>query len=148
VTRCLLDTNIISNATKALPSEMLTEWMAKQADDDLFISSFNLAEIYRWILEKPSRKKRRELEAWFQSSEGPQALFQGRVLAFDERAALIWARLMSQGTVERHPRSGFDMVVAAIAVANDCIVVTDNEKHFSGLRLLNPLRGVPDPEIG
>jgi len=147
VTRYLLDTNIISNATKPLPSELLTEWMAKQADDDLFISSFSLAEIYRGILEKPSGKKRRELEAWFQSSEGPPALFHARVLAFDERAALIWARLMSQATVEGHPRSGFDMVVAAIAQANDCIVVTDDEKHFPGVKLLNPLRSVRDPEI-
>ena len=147
MTRYLLDTNIISNATKPLPSELLTEWMAKQADDDLFISSFSLAEIYRGILEKPSGKKRRELEAWFQSSEGPPALFHARVLAFDERAALIWARLMSQATVEGHPRSGFDMVVAAIAQANDCIVVTDDEKHFPGVKLLNPLRSVRDPEI-
>jgi len=147
VTRYLLDTNIISNATRLVPSEPLTEWMAKQADDDLFISSFSLAEIYRGILEKPSGKKRRELEAWFEGSEGPQALFNGRVLAFDERAALIWGRLMSQGTMEGLPRSGFDMVVAAIAEANDCTVVTDNEKHFPGVKLLNPLRGVSDPEI-
>lgn len=145
--RYLLDTNIISNATKSLPSELLTEWMTKQADDDLFISSCSMAEIYRWILEKPSGKKRRELEAWFQGSEGPQALFQGRVLAFDERAALIWARLMSQGTAQGHPRSGLDMIVAAVAEANECLVVTDNEKHFPGVKLLNPLRSVQDPEI-
>ena len=45
MTRYLLDTNIISNATKPVPSGLLTEWMAKQADDDLFISSFSLAAI-------------------------------------------------------------------------------------------------------
>src|SRR5580693_4175758 len=98
MTRYLLDTNIISNATKPLPSQPLTEWMAKQVDDDLFICSLSLAEIYRGILEKPSGKKRRELEDWFKGPEGLQALFRGRVLAFDEEAALIWARLMSQGT--------------------------------------------------
>jgi predicted nucleic acid-binding protein len=31
------------------------------------------------------------------------------------------------------------MVVAAIAEVNDCVIVTDNEKHFSGTNLLNPL---------
>jgi hypothetical protein len=82
--RYLLDTNIISNATKPLPSQPLTEWMAKQVDDDLFICSLSLAEIYRGILEKPSGKKRRELEEWFKGPEGPQALFRGRVLTFDE----------------------------------------------------------------
>jgi toxin FitB len=32
VTRFLLDTNIISNATKPVPSEALIEWMAELAD--------------------------------------------------------------------------------------------------------------------
>ena len=49
MTRYLLDTNIISNATKPLPSRPLTEWMTKQVDDDLFICSLSLAEIYRGI---------------------------------------------------------------------------------------------------
>jgi len=61
-------------------------------------------------------------------------------LAFDEQAALIWARLMSLGTHAGRPRSAFDMVVAAIGEANECVVVTDNEKHFPGVNLLNPLR--------
>ncbi len=136
----LLDTNIISNVTKPMPSEPLLEWMAEQADDDLFISSLSLAEIRRGVLEKPAGKKRKELEEWFAGPEGPQALFRGRVLAFDERAALAWARLMSEGTGSGRPRSAFDMVVAAIAEVNHCIVVTDNEKHCLGMKLLNPLR--------
>lgn len=140
--RHLLDTNIISNVTKPLPSQPLLDWMAQQADDDLFISSLSLAEIRRGILEKPAGKKRRALEEWFAGPEGPQALFQSRVLPFDERAALVWARLMAEGTAAGRPRSAFDMMVAAIAEANDCLVVTDNEKHFPGVRLLNPLRGV------
>jgi predicted nucleic acid-binding protein len=138
--RYLLDTNIISNVTKPLPSDPLLEWMAEQTDDDLFISSLSLAEIQRGILEKPAGKKRRELEHWFAGQDGPQTLFRGRVLPFDERAALVWARLMAEGTATGRPRSAFDMVVAAIAEANDCVVVTDNEKHFPGVRLLNPLR--------
>ena len=138
--RYLLDTNIISNVTKPLPSQPLLEWMADQADEDLFISSLSLAEVWRGILEKPAGKKRRELEEWFAGPEGPQALFRGRVLPFDERAALVWARLMAEGTTVGRPRSAFDMVVAAIAEANDCVVVTDNERHFPGVRLLNPLR--------
>jgi predicted nucleic acid-binding protein len=138
--RYLLDTNIISNVTKPAPSQPLLEWMAEQADDDLFISSLSLAEIRRGVLEKPAGRKRRELEEWFTGPEGPQALFRGRVLPFDERAALVWARLMAEGTAAGRPRSAFDMVVAGIAEANDCVVVTDNEKRFPGVNLLNPLR--------
>ncbi len=140
--RYLLDTNIISNATKPQPSQPLLEWLGEQVDDDLFISAVSVAEIRRGVLEKPAGRKRKEIEAWFAGPEGPQALFRGRVLAFDEKAALVWGRLMAEGTAAGRPRSSFDMIVAAIAEVNNCMLVTDNEKHFPGVKLLNPLRGV------
>ncbi|HEV2987807.1 MAG TPA: PIN domain-containing protein [Candidatus Angelobacter sp.] len=141
MTRYLLDTNIISNATKPLPSQSLIEWMTAQIDDSLFISSFSLAEIWRGIREKSAGKKRRELEQWFSGPQGPQAIFRGRVLPFDENAALIWGDLMAAGSSAGRPRSAFDMVVAAIARSNNCVLVTDNERHFAGIDLFNPLRG-------
>lgn len=140
--RFLLDTNIISNLTKPTPSEALIAWMADQADQDLYISSLTVAEIRRGVLEKPAGKKRRELEAWVSGPEGPQALFAGRVLAFDEKAALVWARLMADGKARGRSRSALDTIIAAIAEANDCIVVTDNEKDFEGVNTINPLKAV------
>ena len=140
MSRSLLDTNIISNVTRPVPSEDLVAWMAEQADEDLFISSMTVAEIRRGILEKPAGKKRRELESWFSGPEGPQALFAGRVLPFDERASLIWAGLMADGTAKGRPRSPLDMIIASIAEANDCVIVTENERHFAGLKVINPMR--------
>ena len=139
--RYLLDTNIISNIAKAKPSESLLAWLSEQNDDDLYISALTLAEIRRGVLEKAAGKRRVELEAWFGGPEGPQALFAGRVLAFDAAAALIWARLMADGTARGRPRSALDTIIAAVAEANDCVVVTDNEKDFEGVEIVNPLRG-------
>jgi len=140
VTRYLLDTNIISNVTKPAPSAALLAWMEEQADDDLFISALTVGEIRRGLLEAPKGKKRALLEAWFGGPEGPQALFAGRVLPFDEKAGLIWARLMADGTAKGRPRSALDMIIAAVAEANGCVVVTDNEKDFAELEIVNPLR--------
>jgi len=140
VTRYLLDTNIISNVVKPQPSESLLAWWAGQRDEDLFIASLTVAEIRRGILEKPRGKKRDALDAWFTGTEGPQALFAGRVLPFDDKAGLIWARLMADGKAAGRPRSGLDMIVAAVAGANDCVVVTDNEKDFAGIKFINPMR--------
>ena len=140
MTRYLLDTNIISNVTKPNPSPAFLMWMAEQADNDLFISALTVAEIRRGLLEKPAGKKRAQLDTWFNGPEGPQALFAGRVLPFDERAALIWARLMADGTAKGRPRGALDMIIAAVAEANDCVVVTDNERDFAGLQFVNPLR--------
>lgn len=142
MTRYLLDTNIISNAVKPQPSESLLAWWAEQRDEDLFIASLTVAEIRRGILEKPRGKKRDALDAWFTGAEGPQALFAGRVLPFDDKAGLIWARLMADGKAAGRPRSGLDMIVAAVAGANDCVVVTDNEKDFAGIKFINPIRGM------
>ena len=142
MTRYLLDTNIISNIVKPQPSESLLAWWAEQRDENLFVASLTIAEIRRGVLEKPRGKKRDALDAWFSGPEGPQELFAGRILSFDDKAGLIWARLMADGKAAGRPHSALDMIIASVAGANDCIVVTDNEKDFAGLEFVNPLRAV------
>lgn len=90
---------------------------------------------------KPRGRKRDALEAWFAGPEGPQSLFAGRVLPFDDKAGLIRAHLMAGGKAAGRPRRGLDMIIAATARANDCLVVTDNEKDFAGIPFVNPMRG-------
>lgn len=142
MTRYLLDTNIISNVIKPQPSQSLLSWMSMQRDDDLFIASLTIAEIRRGILEKPRGKKRDLLDGWFSGPEGPQALFAGRILPFDDKAGLVWARLMAEGKAAGRPRSALDMIIAAVADTNDCVVVTDNEKDFAGIKAVNPVRDI------
>jgi predicted nucleic acid-binding protein len=138
--RYLLDTNIISNVTKPAPSQTLLTWMSGQSDEDLYIATLTVGEIRRGLLEVAVGKRRGQLENWFAGPEGPPALFAGRVLPFDEEAALIWARLMAEGRARGRPRSALDMIIAAIGEANGCVVVTDNVRDFDGIDILNPLR--------
>jgi len=138
--RWLLDTNIISQATKPAPSPALLAWMGQQPDAALFISSMTVAEIRRGILQYPHGKRRDALEDWFLGPTGPQTLFAGRVLPFDEKAALIWARLMAAGSAAGRPRSALETIIAAVAAANGCTVVTDNQKDFPDIDVFNPLR--------
>ena len=97
-----------------------------------------IAEIWRGILQKPEGQKRRELEEWFSGPEGPLKLFEGRILPFDEDAAMIWARLMAEGKARGRPRSALDMIVAAVANANHCVVATANVRDFEGLPFFDP----------
>jgi toxin FitB len=138
--RYLLDTNIISEVTKSVPSPALIAWMAEQRDDELFIASLTLAEILRGVLEMPADKRRDQLQGWCAGPEGPQALFARQILPFDESAAIVWARLMATGTAVGRPRSALDTIIAATALANGCVVVTANEKDFAGVDIVNPLR--------
>ena len=64
------------------------------------------------------------------------------MLPFDEKAALLWARIMSEGKAKGRLRNPLDIIIAAVAEANDCVVVTENEKDFAGLRIINPLRSM------
>lgn len=145
MTRYLLDTNIISEATKPTPSRAVAAWLQDRIDSELFISAFVIAEMRRGILELPAGKRRNGLESWFEGPNGPGTSFAGRILAFDERAAREWARLMSEGVAGGKPRGALDMIVAATAVANACTVVTLNERHFAGVvPLFNPASDASD----
>jgi toxin FitB len=47
---------------------------------------------------------------------------------------------MAEGTAAGRKRSALNMIIAAVAEANECVVVGDNEKDFAGLEIVNPLR--------
>jgi predicted nucleic acid-binding protein len=47
---------------------------------------------------------------------------------------------MAGGTVAGRPRNPLDMIIAAVAEVNDCALVTDNERDFAGLKVVNPMR--------
>jgi len=143
VTRFLLDTNIVSTFAKPVPSQAVIAWMNEQPDHDLFIASLTIGEIHRGVLRAPVGRRRDQLERWFAGAEGPRALFAGRILPFDETAAMAWGRLMAEGMARGRPRSDVDMIIAAVAEANDCVIVSDNERDFAGLQLFNPMRAAP-----
>lgn len=141
MTRYLLDTNIVSEALKPRPSALIADWLQGQNDADLFIATLTVAETWRGVLTTPTGRRRRELELWFAGPLGPQALFRDRVLSFDERTAIEWGRIIAEGRAVGRPRSPIDMIIAATAAANDCVVVTANERHFRDVvEFLNPFQ--------
>jgi predicted nucleic acid-binding protein len=141
VTRYLLDTNIVSESARRQPSPVIADWLQNQVAADLFIATFTLAEIWRGVRTTPLGRRRLALESWFAGAQGPPALFRERILAFDEAAAIEWGRIIAEGRLAGNPRSPLDMLIAATAVANACVVVTLNQRHFEGVaEFYNPLR--------
>jgi hypothetical protein len=140
VTRFLLDTNIVSDPSKPMPSSSLEAWLSAQRGEDLFITSWTIAELWRGILLVPRGKRRNLLENWYLGPHGPLQIFRGRILAFDETAAHKWAELMIEGQTHGRARSLPDTIIASIAVAQNCVVVTNNERDFWGVQCLNPMR--------
>ena len=48
---------------------------------------------------------------------------------------------MAEGKAQGRSRSALDMIIAAVALVNSCAVVTDNERDFYGVDVINPMRG-------
>jgi predicted nucleic acid-binding protein len=138
VPRYLLDTNILSELTKPRPSPEVVNWLRQQADETLYISTWTLAELWRGICRLPIGTKRQGLEDWFAGPVSPRQLFAGRVLAFDSAAALAWGELMAAAERDGRPRDRSDAIIAAVATANRCVVVTRNTRDFPGSEILDP----------
>lgn len=138
MTRYLLETNVLNSIIKQTPTPALMAWLDEQPDEAIYICSMNLAEIWNGILERAAGEKRSEVEGWFSGPRGPRVLFGNRVLTFDEKASLIWGRLVSEREKAGLPCAPIDMIYAAIAEANGCILVTDDEERFAGLNVINP----------
>ena len=140
MTHYLLDSGILRSILDAHPSAPLAAWLDAQPDESLYVSSMNLAEIWNGILALASATQRQEKEGWFAGPHGPRLAFGNRVLTFDDKAALIWGRLVSEREKAGLPSAPVDMIYAAIAEANGCILVTDHEERFTGIHVLNPLK--------
>jgi len=124
----ILDTNVISELMNAEGASAVLEWADSIPGSDLFTTALSCAEIWYGIaLRDEGRKKNlliRQAEKMFNED------FRGRILPFDEPAALHFADI----TV-RHKRLGrrvgiFDSQIAAIARANEMTVATRNVSHF------------------
>ena len=88
-------------------------WRNK-SDNDLFISALTVGEIRRGLLRKACREKtRRCWKPGLQDRTDHRRSSQAVCSRFDEKAALIWARLMAEGTAKGRPRSGLDMIIAS-----------------------------------
>lgn len=140
MTRYLLDTNIVSHLARVEVAPSLAEWMEVQQARDLFMSTMTVAEISRGILQMPEGRRRDALARWAKGMFATPGPFAGRILPFDREAAEIWAALMAEGQRSGRARSPVDTIIAATALAGDCVVVTDNTRDFPGVPVINPLR--------
>ena len=77
----VLDTNVVSEGSKPLPSEVVLSWLDAQISSELFTTTITLAEVLYGVEALPPGKRRMSLLA---ASERMFALeFTGRILPFD-----------------------------------------------------------------
>lgn len=133
----ILDTNVVSETMKPQPAPAVIEWLDRQAVDTLYLTSLTQAELLAGVASMPDGQRRDRLAA---SLDATFALFDGRILPFDEPAARHYAQLTA---ATRRSGQGFpvpDGYIAAIAAARSFAVATRDASPFraAGLQIINP----------
>jgi predicted nucleic acid-binding protein len=134
----ILDTNVISELMKADPLPAVFAWAASHPPAELFTSTITMAEVLYGIEILPHGKRRdqlhREAESIFLDD------FAGRVLAFDEASARMFAVVAAQRRAQGRPIEESDAQIAAIVRVNHGTLVTRNTDDFEGcgIQLVNP----------
>jgi len=134
----VLDTNVISELMKANPNPVVQVWVAAQPRETLFTTSVTKAEILFGIAALPEGRRRTGL------AEAAEALFsedlEGRVLPFDEAAAVYYAEIVAARRRAGSPMEAFDAQIAATAIVAGAAVATRDIDGFldCGLMLIDP----------
>ena len=134
----LVDTNVLSEATKARPDPRVAAWLAARPAHALFVSVVSIAEIRKGVLLLPAGKRRRNLERWLDSDLLPA--FAGRVIPLGEREMNVWAELQARAETAGRKIPAIDSLLAAAAKCHGLAIATRNVDDFRHceVRVINP----------
>ena len=137
----ILDTNVISELMKPVPSVAVETWLARHGQEELHTTVMCQAEILAGIALLPPGRRRQDLHhraGWTFAQAFPD-----RVLPFDGEAAPHFAEVVAQRQ-KAGSRMGLpDAVIAAIARRWQAALVTRNVRDFEGcgIELRDPWQG-------
>ncbi len=134
----LLDTNVVSEALRPAPDAKVLSWLDEQLWDALYLSAITVAELRLGTAVLPDGRKRDLLADRLENRIFP--LFEGRILAFDEPAAAVYAQIRSTARKQGKAVAAADGYIAATAKLHRMVVATRDVSPFlaTGLKVFNP----------
>ena len=121
----LLDTNVISEVTKAQPSEALISNLEFH-QGTCAISSITWYELLKGVELLPDGKKKDDLRLFLTDYVQPSF----EIIPYDQHAASINADITGKLIPLGKPTPILDTQIASVAIANNLILVTHNTKDF------------------
>ena len=130
----LVDANVLSEPTKAAPSEACLAWLRRH-EREIAVDPVILGEVRYGILLLPKGKRRTRLERWFEA--GVQRL-QG--IPWEAGTGLRWAELLAALRRAGRTMPIKDSLIAATALAHGLTVATRNRADFAktGVKVVDP----------
>ncbi len=134
----VLDTNILSAMMAPNPAPQVAAFVSGQPAELLFTASICQAEILSGIAIMPEGRRRLGLEAAARAMFSED--FEGRVLPFDEEAAIAYADMFAARRRAGRSTATVDLMIAAVAYCRNASVVTRNTTDFEacGVAIVNP----------
>jgi predicted nucleic acid-binding protein len=134
----LLDTNVLSEAVKLVPSPAVLRWLAAQEPLSVYTTTITQAEILYGIEALPRGKRQTRLATAAEQTFAED--FRGRILSFDEEAARRFGKIMGARSAAGRPISQLDGMIAAIALRHGASLATRNVADFEvcGIQVINP----------
>jgi predicted nucleic acid-binding protein len=134
----ILDTNVVSEIIRPVPSEQVLRWISSQPALLLYTTSVTQSEMLYGMECLTKGKKKKALEAALEGMFAED--FRDRVLPFDARCARHFAEIAESRKRSGRPISQLDAQIAAIARSRSAVVATRNSADFAncGVKLVNP----------
>jgi predicted nucleic acid-binding protein len=134
----VLDTNVISEALRPMPSAKVLAWMRSEPLAALFTTTITEAELLYGAAVLPDGRRKRSLAAAIMQILATQ--FPGRILPFDSAAAREFADIAATRRRAGRPIAETDGRIAAIARSRRASLATRNVGDFAGfgLNIIDP----------
>jgi len=134
----LLDTNVISETLRQRPDTVVSAWLDKHPEEELWTTSVVIAELLSGIEFMPSGRKQKGLRDAIEQMILED--FRGQVLPFNLPAAREYAQILAARRKIGRPIRELDAQIAAIARVHGATLATRDVNDFAAcnLDLVNP----------
>lgn len=134
----VLDTNIVSELMRPQADRNVVAWVDKQSADDVYLTAVTTAELRYGVARLPKGRRRTDLADRIARTIEDE--FAGRVLAFDDDAAIHYADIVAEREHQGRTIAMADALIAAICRARSAALATPNGKDFAhtGISVIDP----------
>lgn len=134
----VLDTNVVSELWRPVPSSVVRVWIDAQLVESLYLTAITVAELRFGIATMADGRRRAVYQDRLEREVLPA--FNGRILPFDIKASHSYAEIMSSARRNGRTIANADGYIAAAVHSAGMMIATRDVKPFqdAGLTVINP----------